>query len=133
MGMMGACGKRELHAMKVEDVKFFVGCVQIMVPRVRTGGRPRNFTITDAFYDVVKKYADLRPMNLPCNSFFLRIQHGKCTRERIGINKFGVMGKEIAKFLGLPNPERYTGHCLRKSHKTLRVGGKSANASFRVR
>lgn len=39
----------------------------------------------------------------------------------VGINKFGNLPKEIAKYLKMPNPESYTGHCFRRSSATILV------------
>lgn len=55
------------------------------------------------------------------HAFFLNYQNGKCTKQPVGINKFGTMAKDIAKFLQLPNPELYTGHCFRRSSATILV------------
>ncbi len=37
----------------------------------------------------------------------------------LGVNTIGDTGKHIAKFLGLKDPERYTGHCFRRTAATL--------------
>lgn len=121
MGVMGACRSNELYNMKVEHIQYYDGCVQVLVPTTKTK-IPRNFTITGDYYNIVRKYADLRPSNVP-NSFFLNYQNGKCTKQIIGINKFGQMGKTIAEYLQLINPEKYTGHCLRRSSATLYADG----------
>lgn len=122
MGVMGACRSNELYMMQNQHLKFFDGCVQVAIPHTKTKV-PRKFTVTDSFYQIIKKYADLRPPNVPSDSFFLNFQNGKCTKQIIGINKFGGMGKEIATFLGIENPGRYTGHCLRRSSATLYADG----------
>lgn len=114
---MGACRSNELHAMKIQHVTFYEGCTRVIVPVTKTK-IPRNFTITDNFHNIVKKYADLRPPNIS-DSFFMNFQNGKCTKQVIGINKFAKMGREIASFLKIVNPEQYTGHCLRRSSATL--------------
>lgn len=82
---------------------------------------PRSFTLTGNFYNIYKKYANLRPSNISENRFFLNYQNGKCTRQAVGINKFGRMATEIASFLKLPNPSEYTGHCFRRSSATILV------------
>ena len=62
---------------------------------------------------------NLRPVNCPTSAFFLNYQKGKCTVQKIGKNKFGTMGRQIAKFLELPNPELYSGYSFRKSSAML--------------
>lgn len=74
----------------------------------------RSFTITGAFYEILKRYIVLRPDNTKSDRFFLNYQNGKCIQQLIGINKFGSMPKEIAKYLNLPDPENYTGHAFRQ-------------------
>lgn len=83
----------------------------------------RSFTITGAFYAICKKYIDLRPN--PCKNpcFFLHYNAGKCTFKRVGINKFGRVGKTIASYLNLPNSSLYTSHCFRRTSATLTTDG----------
>lgn len=85
--------------------------------------KPRSFTIKDEFYHVVKKYQDLRPKNTNLKRFFLNHKNGKCTNQVTGKNKFGKMPEQIAKYLGIPNPEEYTGHSFRRTSATLLVDG----------
>lgn len=92
----------------------------ITVPNTKTK-ITRRFTITGDLHEICKKYISLRPKNTNVSSFFLNYQKGKCTTQKIGINKFGAMGKEVAKYLKLQNPELYTGHCFRRSSATLLV------------
>lgn len=80
---------------------------------------PRSFIIDGPFYDVVKKYEALRTTKTKNNHFFQNYQKGKCTAQPIGINKFGAMPKEVAKFLGLPDADCYTGHSFRRTSATL--------------
>lgn len=53
--------------------------------------------------------------------FFINYQKGKCTTQRVGINKIGYMSKTIATYLKLHNPELYTGHSFRRSSATVLV------------
>uniref|UniRef100_A0A6P7HBE7 Uncharacterized protein LOC114346606 isoform X2 n=1 Tax=Diabrotica virgifera virgifera TaxID=50390 RepID=A0A6P7HBE7_DIAVI len=106
IGIMGACRSNELYQMNIQDVKIV-----------------RKFTINSTFYNIVKKYIDLRPSHVKINSFFLNYQKSKCTIQRIGKNKFADIGRQIAKYLNLPNPQSYTGHCYRRSSATLYIDG----------
>lgn len=48
--------------------------------------------------------------------------------QTIRINKFRSFGKQVATYLRLPSPEKYTGHCLRRSSATIFTdGGGGAN------
>uniref|UniRef100_A0A6P7G9K5 Uncharacterized protein LOC114337333 n=1 Tax=Diabrotica virgifera virgifera TaxID=50390 RepID=A0A6P7G9K5_DIAVI len=106
IGIMGACRSNELYQMNIQDVKIV-----------------RKFTINSTFYNIVKKYIDLRPSHVKINSFFLNYQKSKCTIQRIGKNKFADIGRQIAKYLNLPNPQSYTGHFYRRSSATLYIDG----------
>lgn len=117
---MGACRRDELYKMKITDYKNLDSAVLIRIPNTKTK-LVRKFTITDIFCDIFKKYASLRPSKLEQNYFFLNYQKGKCTVQRVGINKIGSAGTRIAAYLKLPNPELYTGHCFRRSSATILV------------
>lgn len=78
--------------------------------------------MSEQFYSIVKQYISLRPSSdtaqLP---FFLNYINGKCTRQCVGVNKLGGVAKQIATYLGLPEPNCYTGHCFRRSSATILV------------
>lgn len=80
---------------------------------------PGQFIIGQLFYSKVKKYISLRPEGEFSDSFFIHYGKGNCTRQNIGRHTIGGIPKEIATFLGLKNPERYTGHCFRRTAATL--------------
>lgn len=117
---MGACRRQELYNMMFNDVEVYVATILVKVHNTKTK-LDRSFTVTGKYYHICKRYIDLRPRpcSIPC--FFLNYLSGKCTQQRIGINKFGNLGKTIANYLQLPNPEMYTGHCFRRTSATLLV------------
>lgn len=82
----------------------------------------RSFAITDDFYKIVKKYTNLRPANCKCPKFFINYQKGKCFQQAIGVNKIGMIPKQIATYLNLPNPELYTGHAFRRTSASFLAG-----------
>lgn len=81
----------------------------------------RSFTIAGDLYHICKQYMQARPQSCDFDRFFFKFSNGKCANQPIGINKFGSTPKEIAEHLGLPNPELYTGHSLRRTSTTLLV------------
>lgn len=117
---MGACRANEMYNMKIEDIRDLGSAFLVNVPYTKTK-ISRKFTITGNFYTICKKYIDLRPAYVTSQVFFLNYLNGKCTSQRIGINKFTKMGRQIAEFLKLPNPEKYSGHSFRRSSATLLV------------
>ena len=53
------------------------------------------------------------------DAFFRRpLKSGYSKREVMGAKYLGKIGKNIASELGLPNPQKYTGHCFRRSAAT---------------
>ncbi|XP_045472763.1 uncharacterized protein LOC123679295 [Harmonia axyridis] len=120
MGIMGACRAAELHSMQITDLEDHGSIFMVNVPNTKTK-IARKFTVTGNFYTIVKKYLNLRPTDISQTIFFLKFQNGKYHSHRIGINKFGAMGKDIATFLKLPDCNLYTGHCFRRSSATLLV------------
>ncbi|XP_044745426.1 uncharacterized protein LOC123307256 isoform X2 [Coccinella septempunctata] len=122
MGIMGASRRDELYKMKTTDCRDLgSAAVLVRIPNRKTNVS-RKFTLTGLFYDVYKKYRELRPAEVGHNYFFLNYQKTKCSVQRVGINKIGYTGKRIAEYLKLPNPELYTGHCFRRSSGTIPPG-----------
>lgn len=80
---------------------------------------PRSFTVDGPFAEIIRKYQRQRSPKGKNNKFFQNYQKGKCTAQAIGINKFGNMPKEIARFLNLPDADLYTGHTFRRTSATL--------------
>lgn len=120
-GLCGACRREELYKMKLCDVEDKNnGVLLVRIPETKTY-KPRTFVVTgDEFYNTFKKYITLRPRTVSSNSnLFLNYQKGKCTKQVIGINKIGGTPKEIATFLKLENPEKYTGHSFRRTSATV--------------
>lgn len=75
---MGACRSNELYEMQIEDVKDLGSTLLITIPKTKTKVI-RKFTISDYFYNIVKKYMNLRPSHVVINSFFFNYQKSKCT------------------------------------------------------
>lgn len=66
-----------------------------------------------------KRYASLRPDNVPVKRFFLCYRNGKCTPQEIGVHTIGGYPQRIATFLKLANPKEFTGHCFRRTSASL--------------
>lgn len=126
MGVTGACRRDELYKMKITDVKDLGSAVLVEIPNTKSKVS-RKFTITGHYYEVFKRYLDLRPPNINEPWFFLNYQKGKCSAQKLGINKFGNLGKQIASYLKLPNPELYTSHCFRRSAR-VRIFGENVHS-----
>ena len=118
IGVFGACRRQEICDITMDFVRDNGTELYIQIPESKTD-IARSFIITNDLYTICKKYISLRPKNVTNNKFFLNFQKGKCTSQSIGKKKIGGVPKEIATYLGLSNPEMYTGHCFRRSGATL--------------
>ncbi|KAL1514369.1 hypothetical protein ABEB36_003637 [Hypothenemus hampei] len=115
IGYCGALRRDELTKMALNDVDLKPDMVIVTVPKTKTN-ISRVFMITEeTWITLIRKYIELRPSYTSHQRFFLTYRRGKCIPSPIGINKIGEVPKNIAKFLKLPNPEKYTGHCFRRS------------------
>lgn len=119
LGICGSCKRDELKNLTMDDIQDVGTAILVKIPTPKKKV-PRKFIVTGHFYNIYKKYADLRPPDITeHNQFFTHYQGGKRTRLPTGINKFGSMAKQIATYLNLPDPENYTGHCFRRSSATF--------------
>ncbi|XP_063370766.1 uncharacterized protein LOC134659090 [Cydia amplana] len=118
-GVLGACRRQELQRLLFKDVKDFNE--MLLVNIMKNKKLDRTFTITGKYYHIVKKFIGTRPKNCKNERFFLTYYKGKCSFQNVGINHFGNMGKMVATYLKLSNPELYTGHCFRRTSATLLI------------
>lgn len=119
MGISGALRRDELVKMTVQDIQQSNDVLIVSVPDTKND-KKRVFTVTNIdFIKIYRKYATLRPKNIVSNRIFLRYAKGKCCAQVVGVHMIGKVPSMIAKYLKLPNPETYTGHCFRRSSATL--------------
>lgn len=127
IGLGGACRREELTNLLLDDVKDEGQFFRFVISNKKTKNY-REFFITSGdieglnLVEVIRNYIRLRPVGTDHNRFFVGYRNGKCTRQPVGINTFGSMAKKIASFLNLSNPEKYTGHCFRRSSKSSLAG-----------
>lgn len=130
LGIAGACRADEFVNLKnsnIEDKQNFV-IVHILNTKNKVS---RTFTVMDSSEDnigylqILKKYIAVKNKSKIENSkdsrFFMGYRRGKCFNQPVGKNTFYRIPQIIATFLKLPNPERYTGHCFRRTSATLLV------------
>lgn len=111
-GITGVCRAGEFGNIRLQHIQEHGRTFLIRIPRTKTK-IPRSCTIGPEFYDIVKKYMDLRPKTATTDHFFVGYHNGKCTIQNIGINTFAKMPKIIATYLKLPDAQKYTGHSFR--------------------
>lgn len=124
MGIQGCIRRKEIYNIKITDLEDDVFIVKIPVTKTK---KPKQFLVTDSFYTILKKYINLRPLDIKTDHLFLGYRAGKCIKTPAGINKIAGISKDIATFLKLKNPELYTSHALRRSSASL-----AANAGCSV-
>ena len=71
--------------------------------------------------EIIRKYLALRPQHTNHGRFFVGYWKGFCTIQPVGINSFGSMTENVATFLNLSDPKKYTGHCFRRSSTSMLV------------
>lgn len=75
------------------------------------------------FYEICKKYIQLRPKCFRSDRFFLHYRKGEYWAKGvpIGISTFRSVPKEIARFLNLRNAEDYAGNAFSCSFENLLI------------
>ncbi|XP_066144419.1 uncharacterized protein [Euwallacea fornicatus] len=118
IGILGECKASEMYAMKVKDFEEQRNAYLVTIPT--TASRTvRRFIVTDEYYELCKKYMEIRAQNITSDIFFYNFQYGKCMSKRIGINKFTSMGRDIALFLKLADSEKYSALSFRKTSASM--------------
>lgn len=124
IGIAGACRRDELRKMRVQDIADKDDILIITIPDSKNG-KKRTFTLTNDIFaeidplELFRKYASLRPSHCSHNTFFINYRLGKCSTQVVGVHTFAKIPSLIAKYLDLPNPADYTGHCYRRTSASL--------------
>jgi integrase len=102
---------------------YFVNLLILYIPTVDEAAQGVKGTVCWA--TVVKKYVETVKKDLDISSGPLFrtgkdsfVETKKFTTVPIGKFTLGKIGKEIAKVLKKPDPEKFTGHCWRRSAAT---------------
>lgn len=120
MGVAGACRRDQLVNMTIDDVTDHGAILMVRLPDSKSGGY-RTFTVASGEgqlfcpLSVYRKYVALRPPHTKSRRLFLYYRDGKCTIQTVGINTLAKIPSQIAQFLNLPEPSRYTGYCFKRS------------------
>lgn len=127
IGVCGACRKDDLLNLKFNDVKDNGNYFTVFVEDGKTPVH-RSFAITDeeCRYKpcmLIRKYMSLRPSAMISDRFFVGYRYGKCVAQNVGANSIAAVPCKVAKYLGLENPEQYTGHALRRTSSSMLVEG----------
>jgi integrase len=123
IGIAGGCRREELYNISLDDIQETQTQLVITIPCTKTNQR-RTFTVIDEVegikcVELFRKYVSLRLKHVNHRMLFLGYRNSKCTVQRVGIHTIGGMPKQIALFLGLQDPDKYTGHSFRRTSATL--------------
>lgn len=124
MGVAGACRCNELTFLDISHVQDKGSYLYVLIPDTKTN-ISRSFTIMEEAFSVnavemCRKYINLRPKTAD-GRFFLRYVAGKCTTQHVGINTISKTFSKVASFLGLLDPESFTGHGMLKLYRRITV------------
>ena len=108
------------HHQSLQLIKIFFDIFRFLVPYI-TGDGYCPASILKLYFDTVNEDHDENVTSGPLfwqgtgkpgtNTSDSKFLKGK--KKHIGRVTLGNTGKEIARYLGLPEPEKYTGHCFR--------------------
>ncbi|KAJ8678625.1 hypothetical protein QAD02_014412 [Eretmocerus hayati] len=119
VGVIGCCRKSELVKLLMAYVTVTDTSILIDIPPEVTKTNTANtFSIVGPSYVIVKRYLEARK-NIDNEKFFLLYRDGTFIDSACGDRTIGAIPKTVAEFLGLPEPERYTSHSIRRSSATV--------------
>lgn len=125
IGVCSGLRKYEMYALKYSDVTVTGDAAFIKVATAKT-----NMTVSFAiegnqdYLAPFLKYHGLRSQITDMEPFLLQVRNGKCTKQRVGEHYIAKVPAIIATLNGLPEPEKYTGHSLKRSSVTAEVQSK---------
>lgn len=114
-GVFGAYWGLDLTNLCVDNVTDYGTEISVRISDSNTK-RLKEYSISQTFADIVRKYMKLRPAQKMTNRLFLQYRDGKCIGQHIGKQGIVRMPRIIAEYLGMPDlddPVRYSGHSFR--------------------
>jgi integrase len=122
IGIHGLTRISELCNLNFENVTINQDCFIFNIVESKTDQAKKgwNFHVLSPFTFFIQMYIDLFKTTERSGRFFRNFtKEGKPTVTPMGKNKIGKIPCIIASFLGLPDANSYTGHCMRRSGATL--------------
>lgn len=118
LGISAACRREEMYKLEISDFKETENAI---IGKIRDAKfeSSRTFVIEPPFLEIYKAYAQLRVPGTGRTKFLMRFQGGRCHDQVIGKEKIGKMPREIAEYLKLQDPHKYTGHSFRRTSTTI--------------
>ncbi|KAJ3645921.1 hypothetical protein Zmor_023540 [Zophobas morio] len=109
MGVAGACRTDELCNMKMKDIIVKEDIIIVNIPTSKNGASRKFVVIEHLWTEIIRKSTSKRPTpDMP--KLLIGFRGDKPTRQNISHNTISKTPNTTAKFLGLKNPDQYTGH-----------------------
>lgn len=119
-GFNGTCRGGELTGLTVKNINDDGKELRVNIPNTKTK-KPKEYIICDQFASIVREYIKLRPSNAKTDRLFLQWRSGKCVNQVMGKHSIANIPKEVAKYLNLPEPLKFTGHSFRRTSASVAV------------
>lgn len=126
ISVYGACRSNNLINLSIDDVKdngsFFVVFLN------DNTHKKQSFTIRDeecaySPCSLLCKYLSLRPKNTNTKRLLVVYRKGKRVSQNVGYHTISSVAKKVAEYSKLEDPERYTGHSIRRTSATMLLEG----------
>lgn len=119
MGVAGGCRLSDLANLTIDDIEDHGTKLVVHISDSKTSHR--TFVVAGAEghtfcpLTVYRKFISVRPRYARTRRLFLSYKNGKCTINVVGKNALAKIPSHVARYLELPDPERYTGYSFRQS------------------
>lgn len=117
LGISGTMRGNDIFDLNMEDVVDLATHIQISVKDTKCHVN-RQFVIVNSdrvqYATIIRKYNSLRPPDRQDQRYLTAYTKGKCHNLPVGIHKVRRVPSAVASYLGLSEPEKYTGHTARR-------------------
>lgn len=101
--------------MLLEHVKDLGSMYHVTVPTPTQNSKEKSFIVFEDHAKIVEEYLNFRKEIKSSGRFLLQFRNNKCTQQPVGKLYISKMPSSIAAFLGLEEPEKYTGLSFRRA------------------
>lgn len=125
LSLFGALRRSEVCDLTIDQVQIYEDHALINIhSRKQESHRsfilPQKSQFSVSPFELLKKWLEMRKEKSKDRLFLSTNKHG-LTNNPIGINKIGTYPSEVAEYLGLEEPKKFTGHCWRRCAATWAV------------
>lgn len=130
----GALRVSELHDLKPSNVEFRGTEIDVTIKGTKTGLNRCVKIVSSSYLDavgIVRRYDELARKAKKRDFYLVRVVNIKASSQNIGMNRLKCHTKEIAAFLQLPEPEKYTSHSGRRTAATFLANKGATNVQIK--